>query len=392
MSLYIDTSKARQRAMINEFKVYFSRNNFRRNMYTMIITLFGTFILAIGDGIFLIPFQIVSGGISGLSILLSRTGLLTIDIWSYILMWSLFSLGIIFLGIKFSLNTLISTLFFPLFLTIILRTNIATGLISMMINDGMSIDVAGENLAVTHLELIDTGRLLLIGVIGGALCGIGCGITYRAGGSTGGTDILTFILNKYFNISTSTSSFVTDATIVGLGLILALANGVGYRAQFISGLVGILAAFSCAAMINICYAGRSEVYIADVISTKYEEINKFVINKLERTTTSFKVTGGYKSDEHQMLRICFNRREYMKVKDAIARIDPSAFIMFYNVETIEGFGFSKLESSKDNTVTELRNAYTKHRAKKQLKKVQKENIALANDNKKKLSDNKKDAK
>ncbi len=378
--------------MVNELKSYFSKNNFRRNMYTMFITLLGTFVLAIGDGIFLIPFQIVSGGISGISILLSRTGILTVDIWSYILMWSLFALGIVFLGIKFSLNTLISTLFFPVFLTIILRTNIATGIIEMMINDGMSINSDGENLAVTNLQLIDTGRLLLIGIIGGGLCGVGCGITYRAGGSTGGTDILTFIMNKYFNVSTSTSSFITDASIVGIGLIISISKGTDARSQFVSGLVGILAAFSCAALINICYAGRSEVYIADVISTKYAEINKFVINQLERTTTFFKVTGGYKSDEHQMLRICFNRREYMKVKDAIARIDPNAFIMFYNVETIEGMGFSKLESSKNNTVTELRNEFTKNKAKRQLKKVQKENKMINSDNKEDLSNNKKDAK
>lgn len=381
--------------MFNELKNYFAKSNLRRNVYTTLITLFGTFILAIGDGIFLIPFQIVSGGISGMSILLTRTGFLTVDIWSYILMWSLFILGVIFLGLKFSLNTLISTIFFPIFLTIILRTPIATGIITMMINDGMSVTLEGENLAVTNLNLIDTGRLLLIGIIGGSLCGIGCGITYRAGGSTGGTDILTFIMNKYFNVSTSFSSFVNDAIIVAIGLIITLCGGIAYRSQFVAGLVGIFSAFACAIMIDICYSGRSDVYIADVISTKYAEINKFVINKLERTTTVFKVNGGYKNDEHQMLRICFNRREYMKVKDEIARIDPNAFIMFYNVETIEGTGFSKLESSKINTISELKKEFSMSQAKKKLKAVQKENLtknANITDNKQDIGDNKKDVK
>src|SRR5574344_634181 len=388
MNSFIDTSKARLRTMVNEFKNYFAKSNLRRNLYTMFITLCGTFILALGDGIFLVPFQIVSGGISGISILLTRAGLLTVDIWSYILMWGLFILGIIFLGMRFSLNTLISTLFFPVFLTIILRTPIATGIINMMINEGMSVTLEGENLAVTNLNLIDTGRLLLIGIIGGSLCGIGCGITYRAGGSTGGTDILTFIMNKYFNISTSFSSFASDGAIVAVGLIISICQGVNYRSQFVAGLVGIFSAFACAIMIDICYAGRSDVYIADVISTKYADINKFVINKLDRTTTVFKVNGGYKNDEHQMLRICFNRREYMKVKDEIARIDPNAFIMFYNVETIEGTGFSKLESSKSNTISELKKEFTMNQAKKKFKEVKKENLeknANITDNKQDIS-------
>jgi len=362
--------------MINELKSFFSKKNIKKNIKSTLITLLGTFILAIGDGIFLIPFNIVSGGISGLSILSSSGGLLDVDTWSYIFMWGFFIVGIIFLGFKFCLNTLISTIFFPLFLTILLRTNIATGILEMLITDGMSLVTTSSTILVTGLEALDIGRLLLIGLIGGAICGLGCGITYRSGGSTGGVDILCFIMNKYFNISTATSSLVTDGLIVLAGLVIAVFNGVAYRFQFMSGLVGICAAFACSMLIEICYSGRSEVYIADVISEKYADINKFVINNLDRTTTSFKVNGGFKNNEHQMLRICFNRREYMKVKDGIAKIDPNAFIMFYNCETIEGLGFSKLEASSDNTITEFQKQIHMSRTKKQMKKISKENCVL----------------
>ena len=193
-----------------------------KSFWSIVNILFGTFLLALGDGIFLVPFSIVSGGISGISILLSSAGFLTVDIWSYIIMWSLFFLGVIFLGLKFSLSTLISTIFFPIFLSLILRTNIATGLISLLLHDGMSIINNNGNIIVSNLELMDVGRLLVIGVIGGSLAGLGCGVTFNGGGSTGGLDILVFIINKYTNIKTSVLSFTLDGLIVFSGIVISL--------------------------------------------------------------------------------------------------------------------------------------------------------------------------
>lgn len=347
--------------MANYIKNFFTRKNMKHIIVSFLLTLLGTFLLALGDGIFLVPFKIVSGGVAGLGIILSEFTGLSVDTWSYIFMWGFFLIGIIFLGLNFSLSTLISTIFFPIFLTIILRTNIATGLINMMINDSMSVHHNGSVIIIEGLENIEAGRLLIMGLIGGVLCGLGCGITFHGGGSTGGTDILSFVLNKYLNISTSVGSFILDGLIVFVGLCISLSHGIGYRFQFFTGIIGILGALMCSLMIEISYSGRSEIYIADIISSKTNEINDFVVKNLERTSTLFKVKGGYRNDDHEMIRICINRREYMSIKNAVAKIDPKAFVMFYNCKTIQGEGFDKLESSNTNTVTQIKNEFIKNK-------------------------------
>jgi len=364
--------------MNNFLKDMFNKKNLKNTLTTVFFTLLGSFILAVGDGIFLIPFHIVNGGIAGASILLGKLGIMSVDVWSYILMWGLFLLGVVFLGFRFTLTTLISTIFFPIFLSIILRTDIATGIIKLMITEDMSVGMVNNSLTITGLELLDVGRLLVIGFVGGILIGIGCGITFSVGGSTGGTDIICFILNKFFNFSTSLTSFVIDGMIVTCGLGLAIFIGTGNRYEFMAGLVGIVSALGCSLMISMFYSGRNELYIADVISSKYDEISKFVVENLDRTTTVFNVKGGYHNDEHQMLRVCFHRREYMRIKDEIARLDPKAFVMFYSCRSIEGSGFTKLEQSNDNAIKQIHHQIKK---KKTTKKVVKEDKEISDERK-----------
>lgn len=344
-------------------KNIFSKKNIKNYIKTFILMLIGTLLLSIASGIFLVPFSIVNGGISGISILLSKTGLLNVDTWSYIVMWSLFFLGLIFLGVKFSLSTLVATIFYPIFLSIILRTSVAEGVIKLLLVDGMSIDKSSGNILVTNMELMDIGRLIIIALTGGALTGIGCGITFNAGGSTGGVDVLVFIINKFTNLKTSILSLIIDGSIILIGIFVSI---FGSSSQGLySGLVGILSAAACSGMIDVVYNSGSGL-ILDITTTKYKEINEYIINVLGRSSTIYNAIGGYSKENKKVLRVVIRPREFIKIKDEVSEIDPKAFLFCYQAKQVTGDGWSPLVSTKENTITKMsHNLIRKNRKKEE---------------------------
>lgn len=342
-------------------KNIFKKISIKNTIKTILLTLTGTVILAFGTSVFLVPFSIVSGGVGGIGILLSKTGLLSVDIWSYIIMWILFLFGVIFLGLKFSLSTLIATIFYPLLLTLVLRTNIGEQLVSLLIVDGMSVKNEGGILSVTSLELMDFGRLIIIAIMGGSLTGIGCGITFNGGGSTGGLDVLVFIVNKFTNIKTSVLSILFDGTVILSGVVISFIDKNSFGVY--SGLIGILGASACSLMIEFIYKSSSGI-VLDINTTKYKEINNYVINVLNRSSTIYDVVGGFSKINKKVIRVVIRPREFVKIKDEIAEIDPCAFLICYQAREVNGIGWEPLTSTKDNTIKAIERDLKKHKGEK----------------------------
>lgn len=334
--------------------------------FNWFLILLGTFILALGASIFLVPFSIISGGVSGFGILMEELTGLAVDIWVYIITWSLFLLGTILLGFKFTLNTLISTIFYPIFLSILIRTDVCLNLVNLLYGDNVAIIQNGV-IGISS-PLTDVGKLLIIGVFGGVFIGVGCGLSFIGGGSTGGLDILAFILNKYTGLSISAGTFLGDGTIVFLGLIFDIFSRNGNIEEsslnFIAGLIGVISAYTCALIVDHIYVGKSSSYIADIISDKIDEINDFAIKNLDRSTTTFAVIGGYSKEEKTMIRIVFTKREYIKVKDEIAKIDPHAFVTYTQTKMVHGEGFAKNIKSNTTLFSELKELNQKIKNKK----------------------------
>jgi uncharacterized membrane-anchored protein YitT (DUF2179 family) len=317
--------------------------------------LFGTFLLAFGTAVFLVPFDIVSGGISGIAIILTNLGYLSVDIWSYIFYRGLFVIGLFVLGMKFTLNTLISTVFYPLFMSLILRTNMSVGLVQLLVGDPSNVVSIVDGVINVATPLTEAGRLLIIALFGGALVGVGCGITFIGGGSTGGVDIISFTVNKYTGLDVSIMTFIVDFSVIIIGIIVDLTSNGDHSASFLASLVGIISSLTCSVAIEYVYNRKISSYVCDVITSKTKEINDFVRNELDRSTTIFDVTGGYTSQDKKMVRIVFSKREYIKVKDAIAHIDPSAFMMFYQAKFVGGEGFNKNIPSTSNSLSYVNN-------------------------------------
>ena len=323
-------------------KTFFKKENLIRNIRSLIFVLIGTFILSIGNAFFLIPFSIISGGVSGITIL--TADFIAPDIMSYILNWTFFVLGLIFLGFKFTLSSLISTIFYPIFLSIFLRTPIQTEFLTALLNGNNFILDNGviTNLNLSEIEIVNAGFLLVIGFLGGMLVGVGCSITFHGGGSTGGVDILTFIISKFTGVKESIIFFLLDGAIVLIGIIIdaTASNSIA----LIGGLVGIISAFICSLMVEIIYTGQTSAYCVDIVTDKVEEVCKFSIDELDRSATILTVKGAYSKSEKTMVRIVFSRRDYNKVRNSIAKIDPKAFCTFYQTLFTGGEGFDSISS------------------------------------------------
>ncbi len=269
----------------------------------------GSLIIAVSTGMFLVPGNIINGGLSGIAIILKAVWQIPVDITVGILSVFLFILGWVILGKKFSFNTLISTIVYPIALSFILR-------------------VIPENPIG-----FDTGNdmhLLLAAIFGGALLGLGVALTFLAGGSTGGVDVLYFIFKKYFDVKQSVSSFTIDATIIGSGM---------FAIGIIPGFYGIISAFISAMVIEMVFIGLSSSFLGTIISTKSDEINRFILQDLERGSTIIPVKGGYAGVDYKMIQVAFDRKELAKLKEFIAEVDPKAFAIFTNVKSINGYGF-----------------------------------------------------
>ena len=313
--------------LIDKIKLQFSKIT-PKTLKNFGLVVLGTFILAVAVELFILPAQLNTGGVSGISICFEYAGItneiITTEVIITIATWVLFFLGLIFLGWKFSLKTLVSTIFYPIF--IFLLEWLVKNVDWLLIINSPSL-VGREAMAQ-----------LLCSIFGGACVGAGIAITFLGGGSTGGVDIITFILCKYIKkLKSSVSIFVIDACIIILGVVanpdhdLALA------------LLGVLSAFIAALMIDKLFIGSSKSCVAYVVTDKYKELTEAIIKEIDRTTSIFDIEGGYSKEMKKMVMVSFTMLQYSNLIALIARIDKKAFVTVHKAHEINGEGFAPLE-------------------------------------------------
>ena len=170
--------------------------------------------------------------------------------------------------------------------------------------------------------------ILSIGGIIGGICGVA---------STGGVDVLTFIFEKYLRIKQSIASFIIDGLVVGTGMCI-LCPGAAEQ-YLLPCLVGILSIAISALMIDIVYIRFQTVYQVDVISSKWEDISRYVQDVLLRGATIIPVKGGYKQTDKIMLRIVLSKSQIEELQNYIASIDEKAFVTITTTKAVFGEGF-----------------------------------------------------
>lgn len=287
------------------------------------LVILGTLVLAFGTSVFILPMNIVSGGVSGIAIVLKLLlpfEFITIDMIVFALTWLLFFMGLFILGRSFALKTLISSLIYPFAVSLFLKLvdpNVLGGFFYL----------AGY--ANTDLALI------LCASVGGVFIGLGCALTFIGGGSTGGVDIIAFSICKMFKrLKSSAVIFAVDAAIVILGMFV-LKN-------LIISLLGILSALIMAMMIDRVFLGGRAAFVAHIVTDKHEDINTEIIKKLDRTTTILDARGGYSNVDKKMLMVSFNMSQYAELLSIVGKYDPRAFVIIHRAHEINGEGWVDL--------------------------------------------------
>ncbi|MBQ9086054.1 MAG: YitT family protein [Clostridia bacterium] len=300
----------------------FALRRFYTPIKNFLLVIVGTLILAFGTAIFILPFDLMVGGISSYAILAKKlisVEWLTIDLVITILTWGLFFLGLLVLGKDFALKTLISTVVYPIGISLFLRLNDPA--------------VLGGFFCMTNHPNSDLS-LIMAAVVGGILIGLGCAIAFLGGGSTGGTDVVAFVICKYFKrLRSSVVIFCVDGFAILLGVFAV-------RDLTLS-LLGVFSVLISALMIDKVFLGGNQAYVAQIVTDHPEEVSRELIEKIARTTTRWESVGGYTGKKHTMVMISFTMRQYADVMSVVRREDPDAFVTIHRAHEINGEGWTR---------------------------------------------------
>jgi uncharacterized membrane-anchored protein YitT (DUF2179 family) len=273
--------------------------------YTVMVIGLGLY--AFGITAFLIPLKIAGGGVTGISMLVFYATGFGTGYTFFLINIFLVLIAIKVLGINFGLKTIFS-------MTII----------AVMLN-------VMQNY-VTEPILKD---MFLSAVLSGILGGIGVGLIFNEGGSTGGTDIIAMIINKYRNISPGRIIMYCDVVIIASSyFVLHSAEKLVY---------GYVSMWVVAYSIDAFLTGAQQSVQLFIVSEKYEQIASFINHEARRGLTVLDGTGWYTQQNVKVIMTVVKKRESPEIFRKIKQLDPNAFISLNSVMGVYGKGFDKLK-------------------------------------------------
>ncbi|MCE7791489.1 YitT family protein [Salipaludibacillus sp. CUR1] len=182
---------------------------------------------------------------------------------------------------------------------------------------------------VTELPLQDD--MILVSIFAGVFVGAGLGMIFRAGGTTGGADILARLANKYFGISIGKFMFAFDAVVITISLVhLSLTHA----------MYTLVTVFVAGRVIDFIIEGASAAKSAMIISSRTDELSKAIIERMSRGSTVLTGKGSFTADERRVLYCVVNRNELIQLKNLIEEVDPYAFFSVNDVKEVSGEGFT----------------------------------------------------
>lgn len=276
------------------------------------------FIFAMCWECFMIPNSMSAGGLMGLcTIIQYATGGLIQAQYSYLAInVLLIVLAIFAMGIGFGFKTLYC----------IIMSSAAMQIVSA--------------LTVMHCipgSFFFVQERVLIPVIAGVLEAVGIGLVLRYGGSTGGTDIVALMINKYWPISLSTAFLVLDLTVCSLMLFLP-------DKCFSDMCYGIEELVTFSLMIDFVVGGKKSSYQIMVFSDKYDSIADYIINEMGRGVTVLKAQGWYTKKDKNALLILINQKEFPALSNKVKEIDSRALMSVSPTSSVYGEGFDEIKS------------------------------------------------
>jgi len=289
---------------------------------------FGSAIMAIGIGVFLVDAKVVPGGVSGLAMAIHYLTGLSVGMLIWIFNIPLFLWGLKELGKQFGLRTFVGFTLNSFFIDLF-RGDIP-GLNYIRLQD-----------SATMRDLFKNDFLFMI-LIGSVLIGVGLGIIFKFKGTTAGSDIIASIMHKRYGIKPGQAIMFTDFFVISLaGIIIELRHLSPDRPALVLTFYAIFLLFISSRLIDVIIDGFDYARAAYIISDKFIEISEAIMKDLGRGVTAVDTRGVYKNVEREMLLTVVPLREVTKLVDVVKEVDPHAFVIIYNVHEVLGEGFRR---------------------------------------------------
>lgn len=280
------------------------KSSLKKHVNTVFGVLVGNAILAFTVVAFIVPHGVIMGGATGIGLTIAHYVPVDLSIIIFIVNSILFVLGATVLGKKFAVATIASTFIYPTFLSIVQKIPGIDGL---------------------------TDNLMLATLYAGALLGVGIGLIVRAGSSTGGTDIVALVLNKWFHIPVAGLLYVIDFLVLGGQVFFSDTEQIMY---------GVLMLVLETAILNkVMLLGQSQIQLF-IISEEYEHIREKMLKELDAGVTMVHVETGYGQENQKGVLCIIPNRKLYSVKELVQSIDPKAFITITQINEVRGRGFS----------------------------------------------------
>lgn len=305
--------------------------------------LLGCIILAAGFVFFINPYNIVPGGVYGASIVLHNLfPSIQVGTFGYMFDIPLLALSVIFLGTKLGARTIAAALITPLLMNVMSRLAYPT-------EEALhALDPAQLLGGVMDLS----SHLMLTCVIGAVLIGIGSGIVVKNQATTGGSDIVGMMLQKYAHIRFSRAILLVDGAVVCFGL-LVIGFGLGApdasdEPSIYLSLYSLIAIFIISRVIAYMINGSKNDKLIFVISDKkLTSLHQYILKDLDRTATCIKSSGLYTGKDKEMIFLVVSYKEVAGVKVTIKEADPQAFVVVTDAYDTFGDGWKPLPSPNE---------------------------------------------
>lgn len=273
----------------------------KNRLFRISIFIWGVLIYAISFSMFFSPNNLVTGGSTGLSLIIKE--LIGLDTSLFILIFSLISLVIssIFLGKYYTMKAVLGAIILPIFLEF---SAIYSGLIEM-----------------------DNTSLFLIVFIGGILSGLGNGLIVRSGFTVGGFQVIYQILYEKFGISIGKASLWINSTLIVIG---------GLFFGFSKALYAIIAIYISSTITDKVMLETSAIKTFYIVTNKEDEIRQYILDNLGYGVTMLNAKGGYSNKNKKLLMCAIPTRQYYEVKTVVQEIDNDVFFLITDTYEIHG--------------------------------------------------------
>lgn len=269
-----------------------------------IYIIIGAFLMAVSTALFLLPNQLSTGGISGISTILYYLCNYPVGLTMLLINVPLFVIAMVKVNKRLFFKSILGTVLLSVFIDLL------------------------ENLSPI------TNDRFLACIYGGIIMGIGTAIILKAGASTGGTDLLSYVIRTYNN------KFKSSRVIIIADTIIIFFNIIFFK-EIEIGLYSVIAIYLMGKMIDIIFEGIYFTKIMFIISEKYEEISKEIGILVKRGSTGIYSKGMYSGKQNVMLFCVASRKEVAEIKQIIKQIDKNAFIVTTDAIETLGKGFSE---------------------------------------------------